>query len=201
MHAPRTTYVLARLGAVVLVLAAFAGVAGVASATSPDGYLHGLNAAPLCPTTSPGPLDQPSDTCQIRFFTPVVPQALTGQSILFRVGDFEASRADCDAFTDSTVVTFAIDGVAVPVTAVTCRFIPRPVDNIPSVIVGYWFVDFRYVSAPGQLAPGSHTAHVVITAVADYSYSLLCDDPSGRCVVPAGTVTLDATRHFTVVAG
>ena len=170
-----------------LVVLATSWAAGGAAASPAEHYLHSLHAPPLCL----GAPDPSLPVCQARFFGTQW-QALTSQSILFRIGDIEASRADCEAFLDATTITFAIDGESVPVTTIGCRYVSRPIDNLPTTFVGNWGTDFRYLSEPGQLAPGAHTETVTITYNADVSYSLGCTDPSGRCTTPAGTV-----YHFT----
>jgi hypothetical protein len=150
----------------------------------------------LCPSGAPDPS---LPACQVRFPPGQTGyQALTSQSILFRIGDVEASQADCAAFSAATTVTFTIDGASVPVTIIPCQYIAQPIANLGN-FVGNWFTDRRYLSGPGALAPGVHTETATITYNTSFSYSLSCTDPSGRCTVAAGTVnrftsTLTVTR-------
>ena len=178
-----------------LVVLATSWAAGGAAASPAENYLHNLHAPPLCL----GAPDPSLSVCQVRFFGTQW-QALTSQSILFRVGEVEASQADCQAVVDGTTITFAIDGESVLVTTIGCRYVSQPIANLPNVIVGNWFTDFRYLSEPGQLAPGAHTETATFTFNADVSYSLGCTDPSGRCTTPAGTV-FHLTSHLTVSEG
>ena len=176
----KTRFVLASA----LVALAAACAAGGAAAGPAEQYLHDLAAPPLCPQDAP---DSSLPVCQVRFFGGSW-QALTSQSILFRIGDIEASRADCAAFSDATTVVFAIDGVSVPFTTIPCRFVPRPIDNLGADFADSWATDFRYLSEPGALTAGVHTETATITVNSSYSFSLGCTDPSGRCTIPAGTV-------------
>lgn len=178
------------LVAVVFALA----TAGVASGESTDGYLHNLAAPPLCalPWQTPDPS---LSICQARFLAPRL--ALTSQSVLLRIGDFEATQADCTSYDATQTTTFAVDGAPVPVTTQPCRFISQSVDNVVTLPLAgaqtVWGTDFRYLIPAGSLAPGTHTVTWTATFSSDWSYSLGCTDPSGRCTVPAGTVWTETT--------
>ena len=96
-----------------------------------------------------------------------------------------------------TVAT--VDGVSVDTTSVPCRFVPRPVDNQPIPVIPGWVNDTRYVIPAGWLTPGTHTLSTTITYTVDVSYSLGCDDPSGRCTHHAGdTFTF---THSLIITG
>jgi hypothetical protein len=166
------------------VVAACVVVVATASAESPDGYLHNWTAPPRCPQ---GVADASIPVCQVTFFGTGY-EASTSQSILFRVGDFEATAEDCRTVSTSVTVTFTIDGTLVPVTELPCRFIPIPIDNVSLAFVGYWGTDFRYVSPPAALVSGTHVETATFFVDSSFTYSLGCGDPSGRCTVPAGTV-------------
>jgi len=47
-----------------------------------------------------------------------------------------------------------------------------------------WETDFRYLIPAGALTPGVHTVTWTSTFTSDFSYSLGCTDPSGRCTTP-----------------
>jgi hypothetical protein len=185
----KTRFVLASA----LVAFAAACAAGVAAADPAEQYLHNLAAPPLCPQDVP---DSSLPVCQVRFFGESW-QALTSQSIILRIGEIEATQADCAAFSDATTMTFAIDGAPVPVTQIPCRYVARPIDNLGTGWAGDWGTDFRYLSEPGALAAGQHIEVATLTFNSSYSYSLGCTDPSGRCTVPAGTVN-NYTSEITV---
>ena len=79
-----------------------------------------------------------------------------------------------------------LDGVQVDTTTVPCRFVSRPLDNQPIPVIPGWVYAVRYVIPAGSLAPGTHTLSTTGTYTVDVSYSLGCDDPSGRCTHQAG---------------
>src|SRR4051812_30452520 len=169
-----------------LVLAAAAGLAtygSVARGDSGERYLHSfMNAPPLCPFEWGTP-DANVPACQVRFFAPRL--ALASQTLLLRIGDFEASRADCAAYAAGVTTTFAIDDVPVSITTLPCRYVPQAVANVTDgccpIAVPVWMTDFRYLIPAGALHEGVHTVTWTATYTADVSFSLGCDDPSGRC--------------------
>jgi hypothetical protein len=158
-------------------------------------YLHDLPAPALCPRTAPDPS---LDICQARFFEPPF-QVLSSQYVLLRIGDFEANHASCEAFSRSTTETFLIDGSAVPFTTIPCRYVAKDPANMPFP-AGSWGTDFRYLIAPGMLAPGVHTVTYILTADSTYTITgppPFCYDPSGTCTIVAGT-TFTSTNQLIV---
>ena len=65
--------------------------------------------------------------------------------MLIRIGDGEATQADCLKFQNSSTVSITLDGSSVPVHVINC-----------SLDGAMWRVDYRYVSPP--LTPGTHVA-------------------------------------------
>jgi hypothetical protein len=79
-------------------------------------------------------------------------QASTGEWILFRIGDREASLADCQAFVANVAIAFALDGQPVAVNHLPCQLRPD----------GNWFTDYRFLSHP--LTPGVHMFTATFTS-------------------------------------
>ena len=173
--------------------AAVTSVSGMAAAESGDGYLHNLNAPPLCafPWETPDPS---VPICQARFFAPRL--ALTSQSVILRIGDVESSQADCEAYSSGVTTTFKVDGGSVPVTTIPCRYTPMTPDNL-TAFGPLWRTDYRFLIPAGSLAVGVHTVTWTATYNVDITFSLGCTDPSGRCTTPAGTV-VTATAELTI---
>jgi hypothetical protein len=188
------------LGAVLAISAALLASASVTSAAeSADGYLHNIAEPARC--AAPGQTPDPTQSvCSAHFFAPRV--ALTSQTVLLAISDFEASQGDCTSYGDAQTTTFAVDGAPVPITTQPCRYVPQSVDNVITLPVeGYdavWDSERRYLIPAGSLAPGVHTLTWTSTFTSDWSYSLGCGDPSGRCTVPAGSVDT-ATTTLTVM--
>jgi hypothetical protein len=164
-----------------------------ASADQSDVYVHGPALPTRCPFAWQTP-DPSVSTCWARFFVPSI--ALTTQSVLLRIGDYEASFADCSAFSLATTTTFQLDGAFVPITNQPCRYLPLDTTFDQPV----WRTDNRYLIPAGSLSPGDHTITWTTTYNSGYSYSLGCTDPSGRCPIPAGTVQT-STVTLTIITG
>lgn len=184
--------------AIVGVLAALS-FTNAASAESTDGYLHNLAAPPLCPLPWETP-DPSLPVCQARVFAPRL--ALTSQSVVLRIGDFEASQDDCASYFTAQTTTFTIDGAAVPIVVQPCRELPHSIDNVITLPAfgadRVWETDYRYLMPAGSLLPGIHIVTWTASFTSSYSYTLGCDDPSGRCTVPAGSV-FTSTTTLTIV--
>jgi len=78
-------------------------------------------------------------------------QASTGEWILFRIGDLEATQAACQQFSDSVTISYSLDGQPVNSDILPCQQRPD----------GSWFIDYRFLSHP--LPPGVHTLTVTFT--------------------------------------
>jgi hypothetical protein len=174
-------------------IAALALGVTTASADPSNAYLYGPALPTRCPVAWQSP-DPSVSTCWARFFVPSI--ALTTQSVLLRIGDYEASFADCSAFSSSTTTTFQLDGAFVPITNQPCRYLPLDTTFGQPV----WRTDYRYLIPAGSLSPGDHTITWTSTFNSGYSYSLGCSDPSGRCPIPAGTVQT-STVTLTIITG
>jgi hypothetical protein len=72
-------------------------------------------------------------------------QASTGEWIVVRVGDLEATQSLCAQMQASVVATITLDGQSLPVDTIACQLRDD----------GTWFVDWRALSVP--LTPGTHT--------------------------------------------
>jgi hypothetical protein len=169
--------------------AVLAATAGTASADSPQSYLHTL-AAPV-PCAGPGGTpDATVSVCQGMIFggTRVT---LTSQAVIVAIGDAESSQIDCNASFDTTTHSIAVDGQGVPITVSPCRYYPSADTRVSPFFRGTWAVGYRYLIDPGALAPGAHTLTWVTRWIEDFTYSLGCTDPSGRCTVPAGSVEIE----------
>ena len=172
--------------ALALTATAIIGAPGAAyAAASPDGYLHTANSPPRC--ASPGETPDPSvPFCQAMTLggTRI---ALSTQSLILNVGDAESSRADCQSYLDAVVPMFTLDGVSYPITTVPCRYVPPGDALVNPFFRGHW-ATFNHAFVPaGTLAPGVREVFYSTYFVRDYTYSLSCTDPSGRCTVPAGS--------------
>jgi hypothetical protein len=172
------------LGAVAML----AVTAGTASADSPDSYVHTAKAPPPCANSGATP-DSAVVVCGTTFG--VSRTALSSQFVVVTVGDAEGSHADCAAGFDATTHTLVIDGIAAPITVVPCRFVALNETQVNPFFRGHWAVFYRYLINPGTLAPGSHTITFTTNWIKDFTFSLNCTDPSGRCTIPAGSVQID----------
>jgi hypothetical protein len=164
---------------------ALALTGGTARATSPDGYLHSLAMPPFCPFPWGTP-DPSLAICQANAFAPRL--ALTSQSVILRGGDYEGSLADCTGYATAVTTAFTLDRELIPVTTQPCRYVPRAVENANFFVIPNWDYEVRSLIPAGSLSVGIHTLTWTATFNANFSYSLGCTDPSGRCTVPAGTV-------------
>lgn len=79
-------------------------------------------------------------------------QASTGEWILFRIGDSEASLADCQSFEATFTVSFTLDGQPVESIHLPCQLRTG----------GDWFTDYRLLSHP--LASGVHVLAVTFAS-------------------------------------
>jgi len=165
-------------------LVALAVAATAARGASTGAYLHTLLTPPRC-APADGTPDPSQPICSVGSFGPVR-QALTSQSVLVTFLDEESSQADCAAAMAGVETVATVDGVPVDTTTVACRFVQQPLDNVAMPVIPGWVYDVRYVIPAGLLTPGTHTLAVTDTYTVDVSYSLGCDDPSGRCTHHAG---------------
>ena len=187
-----------RLLAVAGSIVALFAVAATASAESADRYLHSIAMPPKCAFA----WNQPDPSLSVCWVSPWVDHAaLASQSLILAVGDFEATREDCESWRRQTMV-FTVDGSPVPITTQPCREVSRSIDNVITLpFFGadtVWGASFRYLIPAGSMSLGVHTFTATSTYTSDYSYTLGCDDPSGRCTVPAGTVA-SSTSAFTII--
>jgi hypothetical protein len=90
--------------------------------------------------------------CRADMPRPVTFQGSTGEWMVFRIGDLEATLADCQAFEANTTVTYALDGQAVDTDHLPCQVRTD----------GNWFTDYRFLSHP--LVPGLHSVAVTFTS-------------------------------------
>jgi hypothetical protein len=179
-------------GAFGLVALAIVGTAGGAAT---DAYVHTLLTPPRCaPADGTPDLSQP--VCSVGFFGPIR-QALTSQAVIVTFLDEESSQADCAAAMAGVETVATVDDVPVGTTTVGCRFVPHAVDNLATPVIPGWVYDIRYVVSAGSLTPGTHTLGVTDTYRVDVSYSLGCDDPSGRCTHHAGD-TFSFTKSLVI---
>ncbi len=179
------------VASLLLAVAVALGGSGAAVADGGDAYLHSIQLPPRCafPWTSPDPA---ASACRAGFFSPDL--VLTSQLVVFAVDELEGSHQDCEAFAAATTTTYQLDGAYVPVTTQACRYVPH--DQTLGIPV--WRTAHRSLIPAGSLASGDHAITWTQTVNHAYSYSLGCDDPTGRCVVDAGTVTT-STETLTVV--
>ena len=188
------------LGTVLAISAALLACASASTAAeSGDGYLHNIAQPVRCAAQGQTP-DPTVSVCSVHFFQPRV--ALTSQTLLLAISDLEASRDDCSSYGSAQTTTFSVDGSPVPITTQPCRYVTQSVDNEFTLPIAganaVWDSEWRYLIPAGSLAPGVHTLTFTSTFTSDYSYSLGCGDPSGRCTVPAGTIDT-ATTTLTIV--
>jgi hypothetical protein len=177
---------MSRWYALAAVATAFGAAVVSAAAQSPESYLHTANAPPRC--ASPGESPDGAVTVCLGFASGGTRIALSSQSIILSVGDAESSQADCSAGFDATTHDFTVDGVSAPITVVSCRYIAPADLRVNPFFHGNWAVFYRSLLDPGALAPGAHAVTFTTHWIKDFSYSLGCTDPSGRCTVPAGSV-------------
>ena len=170
---------------VALCLVVTAVAAAMALGASSDTYLHTLLTPPRCAAADSGPPTRRSQLL-VGLRALSVRQALTSQSVLVGTLDEESSQADCAASMAGVETVFTVDGVPVSTTTVPCRFVPQAVDNQPIPVIPGWVHATRYVIPADSLTPGTHALGETLTYTVDVSYSLGCDDPSGRCTTPAG---------------
>jgi hypothetical protein len=168
---------------VALSLVVLAVAATSAWGASTDAYVHTLLTPPRC-VLAGGTPDPSQPVCSVGGGP--ARQALTSQSVLVGFLDVESSQSDCAADVTGVETVATVDGVSVDTTDVQCRFVPQPVDNLSIPVIPGWVNDTRYVIPAGSLTPGTHTLSTTITYTVDVSYSLGCDDPSGRCTHHAG---------------
>jgi DNA-binding SARP family transcriptional activator len=154
-----------------------------------------LAAPPMCASPSETP-NASLSSCQAHFFAPRV--ALTSQSVLLTISDWEATRADCATYSAAQTTTFAVDGEPVLYTTVPCQHVTHSIDNVITLPLldapTAWGMQDRYLIPARTLTPGTHTLTWTSTFLSDYSYSLGCTDPSGRCTTKAGTVATSTTN-------
>jgi hypothetical protein len=180
---------MSRWYAVAAVVAASSLPVVSAAAQSPDSFLHTANAAPRCASSG----ESPDPTVQVcaGFAFGGTRVALTTQSVLLNVGDAEANQTDCSAAFTTTTRTLEVDGQPLPITVVPCRYIPPADELVNPFFHGHWALFYRSLLDPGTLAPGTHTITFTTHWISDFTYSLNCPDPSGRCTVPAGSIEID----------
>jgi hypothetical protein len=184
MHFKRSHVVLG----VLTILTVAAGAATARAGESPVAHLHSAFFMP-CPDY-PAPPDPTLAGCN-GFSVGGTRVASVSQAVILAIGDVESSQADCKNGVAATTHTFTIDGNPVPITVDPCRYFPPDFQQINPSFWGNWGVFYKYLIRPGALARGIHDITFTTHWVNDFTYSLGCGDPSGRCTVAAGTVEVD----------
>lgn len=185
--------------AAAVVLTAAIVVPGANADLSADGYLHSIAVPPRCAFPWQSPASDP--VCSDGLFAPRL--ATTSQSVILGVSDFEGSLADCEGWVNAQTTVFAIDGSPVPITFQPCRMVTQSVPNLLTLPIdganAVWATSSRILIPAGSLSPGDHSVTWTITFTSDYTYSLGCTDPSGRCLGDTTGTVLTNTNTLTIV--